>query len=485
MALRQVLVPFAVVSLCIVMAVPSRASDWIASSEKQSGQLVHRLQEIGLWVGGEVGLYDHGELSQRIYGSATTDGSQPLSFSDSYEIGSVTKSFTGILLASVLEDHPEFGIDDPLAKFLPEIGQNSYTASMTLHQLATHSAGLPDDPPNLSSLPGFDPSNPYGNISESQILDYLKSAQPVIELQDPTNPGHYLRSYSNISFAVLGMVLTRITGQSFDELLADRITTPLGMTHTFVNRKNSSLPAAFLTPFGVFKNPVSRMSSDAYAPTGAIVSTLPDMMLYLKANLMRGDTPLGRAMRMSQELGLGWDSLSEDKIIMKSGQTLGFTALIAFNPERAQGSIELSNMYSFLSDCVAALPIQTPGPASDMIAKMFTQEDFDQLVAPIPPDAAAKLVGSYTGSSSRGTDKVTIVAQDGSLVLSDQDKPLGLVLAMKHKTDPYLLYQGAIVAGILKPETDSSGNIRGFSFHQLDQTGHIVATKEFFRKGVS
>jgi CubicO group peptidase (beta-lactamase class C family) len=190
-------------------------------------------------------------------------------------------------------------------------------------------------------------NNQYVDYTEIQLLDYL-------ERYTPASAGPYRPAYSNVGFAVLGYALTRATHASYDELLATRILTPLGMSQTTVNR--ATAPAANLIDgYDLARAPAEHWQWDVFAPTGGIVSTASDMMKYLAANLAPDDTALGQAMKQSQVLGLGWDSAPGAATVWKNGDTGGFSAMILFNPVAGMGAFVLANDVDDYTDSVVAL----------------------------------------------------------------------------------------------------------------------------------
>lgn len=418
------------------------------------------LADLGLWVGGVVVNFDSDHFSMKTYGTSQPGGTSAPALDAAYEIGSVSKSFTGILLALALEEIPGLSVDEAIGQYLPEVN-NSYVAGLTFKQLATHSAGFPDDPQNLFTDPKMDPANPYGHYDESLLMDFLNSAQPVPALVDTTNPGTYIRSYSNVGFATLGLVLTRIYGNTYDVLVHDKIAVPLGMSHTFVSRKDSALPKALLQPYGIGKNLVSHMPMDIYAPAGAIVSTVTDMARYLRANARSGPGRLGRAIRNSHQLGLGWDSLPGDGVIWKNGQTTGFATFMGYIPSSGKGVVVLSNMYNMLADYVGALPIvQTKLFPTSNIYTTFA--NFSSSTLPVASSLLSEAPGKYFNSDGQGQDPITFSANRQSLLLSSEGKPFAVALSFP-STGNLWLFNGAGNAGSVSFDQETPGAISGLT----------------------
>lgn len=143
---------------------------------------------------------------------------------DLFEIGSVTKTFTGLLLA-IADEKGEARLDDPVEKFLPE-GirlRDSADLPIRLVDLATQRSGLPRLATNMQPK---DPKNPYADYTEQDLLDFLKTFTA-------TRARNAQYEYSNIGFGLLGYALTRAAkAASFEDLLSARILQPLKLTCT-------------------------------------------------------------------------------------------------------------------------------------------------------------------------------------------------------------------------------------------------------------
>ena len=129
-----------------------------------------------------------------------------------FEIGSITKTMTAALLASLVGDDV-LALDDEIGRWL-DAGPHG---NITLEQLATHTSGLPRLAPNQPT----DEANPYRDFTAERAEEGLRTA-----LRAP-DAGHL---YSNFGYQLLGLALERATGQRYQNLLAERLLGPLGMT---------------------------------------------------------------------------------------------------------------------------------------------------------------------------------------------------------------------------------------------------------------
>jgi serine-type D-Ala-D-Ala carboxypeptidase/endopeptidase len=260
-----------------------------------------------------------------------------------FEIGSVTKTFTALLLAQMCESG-EVALRDPLSKFLPE----ARASAVTLVDLATHTARLPGIPRDLLLAALRNRSNPYAGYGEDQLMDALGRVRPRRGL------GKKFK-YSNFGFALLGTALERAAGMPYQELLIDRICHPLGLTNTVASVTPDTVKR-FASGHKRVGKPVNAWDLASFAPAGVLKSTADDMLSYVSAHLDPENTLLPGPLREVQRLrvhihknrlgiGLGWLLRSEKgrTYLWHNGGTGGFSSFVGFSPEGEQGVVALAN----------------------------------------------------------------------------------------------------------------------------------------------
>ena len=160
----------------------------------------------------------------RVVTAGIAHGNEAVKPDDVFEIGSITKTFTALLLA-IADEKNETKLDDAVEKFLPD-GiklRDSAGTPIRMVDLATHRSGLPRLATNMQPK---DPKNPYADYTERDLLDFIKTFAPTRVRNDKYE-------YSNIGFGLLGYVLTRAgKAESFEALLSARVLKPLNMTST-------------------------------------------------------------------------------------------------------------------------------------------------------------------------------------------------------------------------------------------------------------
>ncbi|TWT47608.1 serine hydrolase domain-containing protein [Botrimarina hoheduenensis] len=307
-------------------------------------------------IGCVVGVVTPTERLVLSYGSVQPAGPAP-DGKTLYEIGSVSKVFTGTLLADA-NLRGELTIDDQLASYLPEgIELKPQEAPITLRHLATHRSGLPRLPPNML-IWFMDPTDPYRSYTDEMAWKALAGYQP------PRAPGSY--EYSNYGMGLLGMVVERAAHTPYEVLLRERITDPLGMSDTTIElsaeQQQRFAPAHFSN-----KAAGRAWTFDALVAAGGIRSTADDLIKLIDAviSARRADPklpaePVIRALALATTLhspaeetprvGLGWHGARDGVSWVHAGMTGGYTAYLAVTvlpkPERYAGVVVLSNIAS-------------------------------------------------------------------------------------------------------------------------------------------
>ncbi|MCP5114243.1 MAG: beta-lactamase family protein, partial [bacterium] len=217
-------------------------------------------------VGAVIGVVHHGERRILAYGTAEPDSI--------FEIGSITKTFTGLLLAQLVEQG-RTGLDSPVRALLPRGTVGRPTKSeISLLNLATHRSGLPPMPDNFRPA---DRTKPYVDYSVADLYADISTRG----VGRPPKPPF---EYSNLGYGLLGQALANRGGLTYPELLRQEITGPLGMEDTVI-ALSPEQRARFLTGVDMRYRPNQGWDMDVMAPAGGIRSTASDMLTYLEAQL--------------------------------------------------------------------------------------------------------------------------------------------------------------------------------------------------------
>jgi CubicO group peptidase (beta-lactamase class C family) len=313
--------------------------------------LVRPMLEAKKTVGMVVGVIRGDATHVYGFGRVATDSDRIPDGKTVYEIGSITKVFTALALADMVE-RGEVKLDDPVARYFPEgvtIASRD-GKEVTLKDLAMHTSSLPRLPPAMISLGLLFPSNPYARFREKDLYDFLAHWKPGREIGSKYE-------YSNLGAGLLGHVLARKAGMSYEQLIVARICDPLGMADTRITltpEQRDRMASAYHEG----GKPASTWDFDVLAGCGALRSTADDMLTFLDANLGRGPEKLRPALALCINerretdhegilIALGWHIIrnpeSKREVIWHNGGTGGYRAFIGFSEEEKTGVVLLSN----------------------------------------------------------------------------------------------------------------------------------------------
>ena len=296
------------------------------------------------FVGLSVGMLDHDGQATVGFGRTRAEGAVP-DGRTSFQIGSVTKLFTALLLADAIH-RGEVTLDQPLTTLIPGVAAHPRGQHITLVDLATHSAGLPRLPPGLRRQALTNRADPYAGFTVDQLTDALR--------RRPKRPAGTRVRYSNFGAGVLGEALARAAGKSYHELIATRICEPLGMHDTAVHMQaGSDRIAAGHTRR---RRPVGDWHLSALAGAGALRSSANDLLTFLRAHLHPDTSPLSAQVRLVVEprrranrqlrIALGWhvlDRKAGSSWWWHNGGTGGFCSFVGIDPTTATGVVVLAN----------------------------------------------------------------------------------------------------------------------------------------------
>jgi CubicO group peptidase (beta-lactamase class C family) len=288
------------------------------------------------------------------YGQVTLDGKKQRPGRDTlFEIGSITKAFTGTLLADqVLAKTVR--LDDPVQKYLPAqlVVPRRDDRDITLLHLATHTSSLPVQPPFLVvfAMTTKDPANPYAEYDQAS----LKRTLAKINLERPIGSRF---EYSNLGVGLLGHALAGAArADGYEDLLARRILKPLDLADTRI--KLSAEQSKRLAPGQSSRGkPASPWTFACLESCGGLRSTAHDLLIFADAALGRRKTALADAFKMAHQpwrelpgkgsfVGLCWirDKLSGGPTMLwHNGGTGGYRSYLAFLPRSGVGVVVLSN----------------------------------------------------------------------------------------------------------------------------------------------
>ena len=262
-----------------------------------------------------------------------------------FEIGSITKTFTGTLLAQAVMEG-RLRLTDPIRLALPEdtLTKQSPLYWVSYLDLATHTSGLPGMPANM---PGNIPRNPFAGYSTGLLLNYL----PTATLLSPIGQEFY---YSNTGAGLCGYLLGRLAGQDYESLVVSRLCDPLLMRDTRITL-TPDMAARMTHGHDDTGQIVPNWEVTGLEGAGAFRSTAEDLLTYASANLGLVPSSFFPAMKLAQlprkhvssiptfYLGLFWNIMNfgGKEYVLHTGRSGGYFAFLLLSPEDNAGIVLL------------------------------------------------------------------------------------------------------------------------------------------------
>ena len=313
-----------------------------------------------------IGVLRDGKRTVIGYGGGANDSA--IHYEDMvFEIGSVTKHFTAMLLADLFREgtlQPDMPVKD-LYPEIPEFAKGD-KAAITLYHLAKHRSGLPRDAPPVVVV---DPRLPFADFTANDLYRFMAECElhykPAVKY-----------SYSNIGYDLLGDAVARVTKSTYVDLMRARVLNPLGLTNTFFvlppEQTHRLVPGhdsnGDETPAWTWQKNSPGMAA------GALKSTADDMFKVMEAwsdPIASGLAPLFKSLAEELDLGKGG-------VLAHSGQTTGYHTMFYASRNSKTGLIVLADTGSMYFSALGSKileflksgklePIQLPDPAEQPV----------------------------------------------------------------------------------------------------------------------
>lgn len=290
---------------------------------------------IGLLIDTKKIIYHYGEKSR---GSAQLPENSSL-----FEAGSVTKTFTGLLLAQAITENkikPGDDIREYLPGRYPDLAYGN--TPITVMHLVNHSSGLPRLPANILAQENFDSLNPYKNYTEKMLFQDLRSL--VIDLPPGTTC-----NYSNYGMAVLGKILEKVYKKSYSTLVKEKILDPLRMNNSCIDMSPLQ-EKKLLQGYNANGSDTKHWDLSVFQAAGALHTSAEDMLNFLEFQLLENDTACKLSHKITfdknEKMAMAWHILSQKNkanLYWHNGLTYGFSSFCGFYPDTKLGIVILSN----------------------------------------------------------------------------------------------------------------------------------------------
>jgi CubicO group peptidase (beta-lactamase class C family) len=327
-------------------ALVNTSNPMMSQMDKQVDTVARKYIQKANTVGLCIGILKDGKTSIYQYGEAKKGTGKLPNANSFFEIGSITKTFTATLLAWYVNEG-KVKLTDPITMYLPDsVAVNLSLKGITLLNLINHTSGLVSAPDNFKDNM-TDQFNPYKDYSKPLMYAYLKSCRLI------SKPGEKY-SYSNLGVGLLGTILQYVTGKTFEQMVSETITRPLGMLST-AQYLNPLMSPRFVSVYNSDGNSTVAWDFDVLAPCGALRSTVNDLLRYAKANMHPGSDKLSKAIELTHDItfnkdvkiGMGWHVIAVNNVsyYFHNGGTYGSSSYMAFNAAKNVAIVVLSNAY--------------------------------------------------------------------------------------------------------------------------------------------
>jgi CubicO group peptidase (beta-lactamase class C family) len=345
-------------------------------------------------------------LLSKGYGLANVEAGVPNNATTKFRLASITKQFTAAAIL-ILEEHGKLKVEDTIKTHLPDAPAT--WDNVTLFHLLTHTSGIP----SAIGVPGDPKEQPLTPVESVALV----RGKPLLFA-----PGQGW-SYSNSGYAILGYLIERISGQSYEQFLQENIFTPLGMKDSGYDSNSPSVQnratgySASRSGGPPAKAPFVDMSRPYAA--GALYSTVEDLLrweqglfggrLLSKASLDKMTKPF----RNNYAFGLQVRTLNGHKVIDHSGGIQGFNTMLAYYPDEKVTVAALGNLSG-----------SAPAQIANLMGRLAHGETFTLLSerreVSLDPQLLSQFAGTYQLS---GSSTMVITADTNQLYskIANQD----------------------------------------------------------------
>jgi CubicO group peptidase (beta-lactamase class C family) len=398
-------------------------------------------------------------IYENAVGKANMELDIPLSTTNVFRVGSITKQFTAVAILQLMEKG-QLQLDDDITRFIPEYPNHGNHISVA--NLLSHTSGIR----NYTGIPGSNPDVRRRKVSATDIIALFKD-QPM-----EFAPGTAYK-YSNSNYIVLGYIIEKLSGQTYEQYLQDHIFKPFGMAHSCVDSPERIIPGR-VTGY-VQKGGNMVVNADYLDPSfafaaGALATTAEDLFkwhlglrrytILNKESLTKALTPFTLKDGQQIKYGFGWalDSLDGSAAIQHGGSINGFSAYELYLPKEEIFVACLSN----------GANINTEGPAALAAAIAAGKPAIQEI------QLSEEQMACYTGHYKFKLDQpsvTTIFEKDHKLYLQNPGAPLPWQM---HFTKPTEFYLYEVFPNNHVFSFDGSGKVTAYVVHAPNYTSTIT-----------
>lgn len=264
-----------------------------------------------------------------------------------YEIGSLTKIFTAVLLADLATKNV-IDLDDSITKFLPDsLAQNPSLQGITFKQLANHTSGLPRLADNWNKIAGFSDADPYAAYDRKALFAFLKN----FKANRPVGESY---EYSNLGFGLLGELIATISKKNYMAYLQETVLAPLQMQST-TDKPDPKKQQTLIKVYDAQGDETPAWNWKAMVGAGGLKSNAKDLTLFAVEQFKMPQDELQNALALARQftfatpdntdIGLAWHMSMLDGLLyfQHAGGTGGSSSFIGLSPDTKTSVVVLSN----------------------------------------------------------------------------------------------------------------------------------------------
>jgi CubicO group peptidase (beta-lactamase class C family) len=431
---------FSRLPLILLLAAPCLSQDTARMEQiVQSYVANHTFMGTALVARGSQVLFSKG------YGSANLEWDIPNTPTTKFRLGSVTKQFTAASIL-LLEERGKLSVGDPVKKYLPDAP--AAWDKITIFNLLTHTSGIP----NFTSFPEYEKFQLAPNTAAELVARFRDKPLDFA-------PGEKW-SYSNSGFVLLGYLIEKITGDTYEKFVRDNIFTPLGMKESGYDSNTAMIPhraSGYTTVHGTIENAGYVHMSVPHA-AGALYSTTEDLLKWelglfggkvLKpASLEKMTTPF----KNDYAFGVGVASTGGHKVISHGGGIQGFNTQLAYYPDDKLTIVVLANLNG-----------SAPGDIAKKLADVVHGEavtlQSERKEITLDPKVLARYVGAYQMTGG----PVNLVTLEGQQLFSKLGQQAPVALYPQSET---MFFLKVVEAQVEFPKVEDDGEAGQLTLHQ-------------------
>lgn len=312
--------------------------------EKIDNYVNSKMEELRI-KGAAIGIVQNGEVVYSKGYGASNDNNEKVTPETPFILGSTTKSITALAVMQLVEAG-KVKLDDPVQKYIPEFHLSDTPKSeITVRHLLNQVSGLPQNAGNSDYL-----------NEKSTVEDFVKALYSVKPINTPGKE----YQYAEANFVVLGVLISRVTGTSYENYIQENIFEPMDMKHSFTSKeeaKANGLAQGYLTCFG-YPVKVDLPYPKQYVSASYMISSASDISNYLKT-LLNGGVYNNKAVISKDGVqalftpgpkllhpegysyGMGW--FVSDNCIIHDGRPTNYYSCLVIDPKNKTGVVLLTN----------------------------------------------------------------------------------------------------------------------------------------------